>query len=779
MTPLLTIRQVFKLLHPLVVCVAAGLLAGSSQPLLADDSPSPGQQVFQAKCVLCHGAQGEGTAENRRRLEGDLSVTQLADLIQKTMPEDDPGSLSAADAVAVAAFIHEAFYSPIARERHRPARIELNRLTARQYRQYVADLVGGFRWQPAWGEQRGLKGQYFSGRRLGGKQGAAAERVDPQVNFHFDTAAAVPEIAEPHEFSVRWQGSLLAPETGEYEFVVQTEHATRLWINDRHQPLIDAWVKSGTETEYRSTLFLTGGRIYPLKLEFTKAKQGVDDSNKQKEKPPSLPASVVLLWKRPVSGALEPVPSRHLSVSDAPETFVCTTPFPPDDRSYGWERGGAVSRAWDQATTEAALEVAEYVVTHLDELAGTKDDSPDRPEKIKVFCQQFAERAFRRPLTAEQAAQLLTRQWERTPDVDQAVRRIVVLVLKFPRFLYREFGPQNDAWETAARLSAALWDSLPDAELRQAAARGELATDEQVARQAERMLLDPRARQKLRDFLLVWLKADLPAEIVKDKELFPEFDETLVADLRTSLELFLDDVVFSTDSDFRRLLTADELFLNERLARFYGADLPAGGDFVAIRRDADRRAGVLTHPYLMARLARPAESSPIHRGVFLTRGILGRMLKPPPEAVTPLPVDVHPDLSTRERVTLQTEPLACATCHSVINPLGFTLENFDAVGRYRDTDRGKPVDASGEYLPRTGELVKLNGSRELGSFLVQSRETSTAFTQQLFQHLLQQSPSAYGPDTLESLTSSFVDSGCHVRKLVVSIIVRATQTGRP
>jgi hypothetical protein len=154
------------------------------------------------------------------------------------------------------------------------------------------------------------------------------------------------------------------------------------------------------------------------------------------------------------------------------------------------------------------------------------------------------------------------------------------------------------------------------------------------------------------------------------------------------------------------------------------------------------------------------------------------MLKPPPEAVTPLPVEVHPDLSTRERVTLQTEATACATCHALINPLGFTLEHFDAVGRYRDVDRGKPVDATGEYLARSGESVELNGSRELALFLAGSRETSTAFAQQMFQHLVQQSPSAYGPATLDSLTNSFVESGYHIRKLAVAAMVTAARNGQ-
>jgi hypothetical protein len=104
-----------------------------------------------------------------------------------------------------------------------------------------------------------------------------------------------------------------------------------------------------------------------LRLDFTKAKQGVDDSDKQKEKPKSGPATVSLLWKSP-RGVLAPIPARQLSTDSAPEQFVCTTPFPPDDRSYGWERGTSVSKAWDQATTNAAIEAAGYIAENLDRL---------------------------------------------------------------------------------------------------------------------------------------------------------------------------------------------------------------------------------------------------------------------------------------------------------------------------------------------------------------------------------------------------------------------------
>jgi hypothetical protein len=194
-------------------------------------------------------------------------------------------------------------------------------------------------------------------------------------------------------------------------------------------------------------------------------------------------------------------------------------------------------------------------------------------------------------------------------------------------------------------------------------------------------------------------------------------------------------------------------------------------DFQKVKLDAGKRAGVLSHPYLMSHFSHEGVSSPIHRGVFLARGVLGVALRPPPEAVAPLAPALHPTLTTRQRVILQTNPSSCMTCHGVINPLGFTLENFDAVGRYRDRDNDKPIDASGSYQGRDGKTVRVNGARELATFLASSPEAHAAFAEQLFHHLAQQPVRAYGPGTLDDLRRSFADNGFHIRKLAVEVMM--------
>jgi hypothetical protein len=351
-------------------------------------------------------------------------------------------------------------------------------------------------------------------------------------------------------------------------------------------------------------------------------------------------------------------------------------------------------------------------------------------------------------------------------------------VLKSPRFLYLETGSGPEPYAVASRLAFALWDSPPDKELLDAAAAGKLSTREELSKQAERMLSDPRARAKIHEFLLAWLKVEQPRELTKDAKRFPGFDAAVASDLRTSLELFLDEVVWSEGSDFRKLLLSDYVYLNDRLATLYGSALPPEADFKKIKLNPEQRAGMLTHPYLLSTFAYMAESSPIHRGVFVGRGLLGISLRPPPDAFTPLPANLHPNLTTRERVTLQTKPVECTICHGIMNPLGFALENFDAIGRYRLKENDKPIDVSGHYETRSGEMVKFTGTRELAVFLAKSEEVQTAFIEQMFHNLVKQPTRAYGLHRPEELRKSFAENSYNIRRLVVDIAVTAAMAKR-
>ncbi len=721
---------------------------------------SPGRDLYRQQCVKCHGRNGEGVkGKYDDALHGDWSLEKLTRYIAKNMPEDKPGTCVGPDAEAVAVYINDAFYSREARARNKPPRVELVRLTNRQYVNTVADLLKSFaEADAAIGTERGLRGNYRNGRRGRGNGGDQKnlERVDREVDFDFLREGADPAAGLTNDFSANWRGSIIAEETGNYEFILKTPNGARLWVNDEEEPLIDAGVSSGKLDEHKATLRLLGGRVYPLRLEWFKA-------------PKDKAASIALEWTRP-HGAREMIPARNLSPARTPPTFVLTTPFPPDDSSVGYERGVAVSKEWDEAATQAAIEVANYVVKHLDRFAGAKVGATNRVAKAQSFCEDFVAAAFRRPLTAEQKQLLVARQFKAVPKTEDAVKRAVLLALKSPRFLYLGLDDAKpDDFDVAARLSFGLWDSLPDRELIKAAGQGGLRTREQVSDRARRMLADARARAKVQYFLHHWLQMDHVENLSKDDKLFPGFTPDIVADLRTSLNLFLDDVVWSASSDYRRLLLEDDLFVNNRLATFYGVNTNATDDFVKVSLDPKQRSGVVTHPYLLAAFSYEKTTSPIHRGVFLTRNIVGRALKSPPMAVAFKDADFAPNLTMREKIAELTRPQACQGCHSVINPLGFSLEHYDAVGRFRTQDGSRPVNAVSEYVTDDGEKVRLTGARDVAQFAAASEHAQNGFIEQLFHQVVKQPMRAYGADVQSRLRQSFVASGFNIQKLLVDI----------
>lgn len=717
-----------------------------------------GMRVFARKCAPCHGEGGKGGGGYSKPLAGMLSVRELGNYISKSMPPGNPAP--PAEAAKIAAYMHDAFYSPIAQERNRPARERLSRLTVRQYRNAVSDLVTGFGPAIPVEGGSGLSGAYLKGRR--GEKGL--DRKDPVIDFDFGNKAPA-EGFDPYNFTIHWQGSLIAPETGDYEIMIQSDQAVRLWFNGSRQPVIDAWVRSGNDTDHKATVRLTAGRAYPLRLEFSKSTVGVNNDEERKKTPPG-PAFVRLLWSPPKQ-PLQVIPSLALLPDVHPPVFVVETPFPPDDRSMGYEHGANVSKAWHDATTQAALEVAAHLEQNLQARVGA---GPQEREKILAYAGQFVARAFRKPLSEAERAVYVDRQFEGVDPV-VGLKRAVVLALKSPRFLYREAGAgKADPYAVASRLSFAFWDTVPDQGLMNAAASGELVKPEGVRAQAERLAAHPRTWRKLRDFLMLWLKVDDIPAIVKEQKRFPGFDALAVADLRTGFEIFLEKTLWNEQADFRRLFLEKTQYLSPRLGRVYGVKVDGPG-FQPVVMDGGKRFGVVTSPYVLSRMAYLEHTSPIHRGVLLARNLLGRTLNPPPVAVAPVDAGSQPGMTTRERVALQTKPPACDSCHSLINPLGFTLEGYDAIGRIRTQDNGKGIDASGHFRTRTGALVRMNGAGDLARFLADNEETQLAFIEKLFHHLVKQPARAYGPTTLSRLRQGFAANEYNVRKLMVDSVL--------
>ena len=725
-----------------------------------------GAAIYREHCASCHGTQGQGVAEEYdEALVGKKSVPSLAKYIHRTMPEDDEDAVVDEDAKLVAAYIHESFYSAEARSRIKPPRRDLLRRSRHQHRRALTDLIQSFTWRPRLDDTPGLQGHYFNKEKMNNRKRPLAERIDSVIAFDSTTDHGIKKL-NPKAHSIFWSGSLMPPETGTYHFRVHSPNGFRFFLNQANQkknPFIDAWVSSANKMRtVEASAFLMGAHPVPIFLEYVSYQEKV--------------SSIVLEWKPP-RGSWQSIPARHLSSARSPEALLISTPFPPDDSSLGYERGSSISKAWKEASAHAAIEAAVAIHDHLDALARTKSGDPKRGAKLKRFCADFAARAFGRPLSDEQNKRYLDDLFAAAgSDHDTAVKRSLMLVLTSPWFLYpslnRDPDGQNDSHSNASHLALALWDSVPDKALEKAASLDQLRTGAQIENQVRRMIQDPRTQIKIRRFFHHWLGLAEKNDLTKDSALFPGFDQAAIADLRTSLDLFLDEVVWSDPSDYRQLFAGDKLHLNARLAKLYHAKVPASPGFHLVSVPGDKRAGLLTHPYLLSALSYHHETSPIHRGVFLGRNVLGRFLKPPPEAIEFKDSDFKPHLTMRQKVTEITKDESCMACHAIINPVGFSLENFDAIGRFRTRDKNKPIDTTSTYPTPDDRSVKIKEPRDLAQLAITSPVAHRAFITQLFHHLIQQPVNAYGPDTLDQLHQSFTQSNFNIQKLITAIVTQ-------
>ncbi|MSU50378.1 MAG: DUF1592 domain-containing protein [Opitutus sp.] len=749
--------------------LALGLVAACSGPSSTGGS-ARGAQIYARTCAACHGKNGQGVeGKYKDALYGDWTLPKLTRYIAKNMPDDDPETLSTAEAGAVAAYVYDAFYSRTAQLRNNPARIEIAHLTSRQYLVTVADLLQQFGpSDPPPAAGRGLNATYY-GAALRGRFDAAKivhKGVDAELDFTFAAGSEARSHVGPAEFSAQWRGAIVADETGDHEFVIRTPNSVRVWINTDPNSgvpgdtVLDVNVSNPANPDHRVTAKLIGGRSYPI---------GIDYWALPEKAGAAVTPALALRWKPP-HGSERTIPARNLSPARVSPTFVVNTRFPADDSSQGYERSISVSKAWDEATTSAAFEVANHVVKRIDRLAGTRPGEAARTQTIEAFAAKFVAAAYRRPLAADETQRTVTDLIRAAPDIENGVRRVVLFALKSPQFLYVELpaGKPDDA-RVASRLAFALWDSAPDRPLAQAAVDGRLHSRAEVAVQANRLLADPRAQAKLREFFQQWLQLRYVEDLAKDATLFPDFTPEVVDDLRASLGLFVDGVVWSETSDFRELLRADYLFANERLAKFYGLPPPAPGEFGRVAAPAGQRSGVLTHPYLLAALSYKNSSSPIHRGVFLTRSIVGRALKPPPMAQTFDEASFEHGMTMREKVVRLTRSENCQGCHAVINPLGFSLEWYDAVGRFRTEESGRPIDAVSDYVVDESEKVRFGGARDVAEFAIGNERAIHGFIEQLFHHLVKQPLMAYGADTIVELGNSFIASRYNIRQLMADI----------
>ncbi|QDU62471.1 hypothetical protein Pan216_33380 [Planctomycetes bacterium Pan216] len=350
-------------------------------------------------------------------------------------------------------------------------------------------------------------------------------------------------------------------------------------------------------------------------------------------------------------------------------------------------------------------------------------------------------RAFRRPVREDELRAftgLVEQARVHGESFDGAMQLALQATLVSPNFLFRiEKDPPEgkvrllDEYELATRLSYFLWSSMPDEELFEQARNSTLRKN--LPSQIKRMLADPKADALVENFAGQWLHTRLLANVTPDTKVFPKFNEKLREAMRQETELFFASVM-REDRSILDLLDADYTFLNERLAKHYGIDGVKGDQFRRVSMNGDRRGGVLTHASILTVTSNPNRTSPVKRGKWILEQLLGTPPPEPPPQVPELDESTDVVLSAPLRVRLEQHraKAECAACHRRMDPLGFALENYDAIGGWRERDGKFPIDPSGT-LPG-GKLFE--GPKDLRALL---RSSPEKFTRNLIRQML-----AYG-----------------------------------
>jgi hypothetical protein len=469
--------------------------------------------------------------------------------------------------------------------------------------------------------------------------------------------------------------------------------------------------------------------------------------------------------------------------------------FPPEDFVNGFlnqSRGQSLSPLLLEAYSNAAEKLSRSAFRGGD-THGLLSCRPS-PECGKRFVREFGRKAFRRPLEPEEQQRY---EWllAKEPDFLKGAQLVVEAMLQSPNFLFwinTTSDPKLKAWATASRLSYSLWDTMPDAELFAAAERGELTTRAGVEKQVRRMLSDPRARESLDEFVSQWLRFDRLTTASKDRRKFPYFTRETANAMITEARTFVSDLVWN-DGNFMDLFTANYGYVSPELARIYGVPAPAR-DFERVAFPANsERAGILGQGLFLALTAKPEDSSPTARGLFVREQFLCQHVPDPPPGVnTNLPpvTEAKPQ-TNRDRMSEHTTNDSCATCHKLMDAVGFGLEKFDAVGARReqmvlefrkksyedeDEDGKHPVPKRIITLPLNTKAYvagipdsEFSSPQQLGAVLAKSTQCQECVVKQYFRFQAGRSETAADRPLIRFVTDDFRNSGFRFKELILSL----------
>ena len=399
------------------------------------------------------------------------------------------------------------------------------------------------------------------------------------------------------------------------------------------------------------------------------------------------------------------------------------------------------------------------------------------------FIQTMGRRAWRRPLEAEEITQLAGVASTATTELGSGVegaRWATVALFISPSFLYRpELGAVDAAgklrltgYEAAGRLAFLLWNSLPDQRLLDDAAAGVLSTTEGLRATVKRMLdaSTPAGREAIGEFAQQYMELDRVLSQPKDSALYPAYNAALQAGMVRDMRATWEGVAFDDNASALTLFATPKVTVNAELANLYGLDATGltSTTFKTVTLPSDSpRIGILSKAGFLSQFANQKEGSPTLRGKFIREWLMCKVVQPPPEGVALVLPDLDPNNPTtkRQRLDAHRQARACAGRHALMDPLGLPLENFDAIGRYRTTESGLPIDASGDV-----NGIPVANAREMGEAMARDKAMAACMVRRFHAYAMGHDERAVDGTVVNDLISSFETSGYKLRDLVVATV---------
>ncbi|HEV3191456.1 MAG TPA: DUF1592 domain-containing protein [Polyangiaceae bacterium] len=457
------------------------------------------------------------------------------------------------------------------------------------------------------------------------------------------------------------------------------------------------------------------------------------------------------------------------------------TPLPIDDQNdlAAGARSLIVTSTWLADAMQAGADLAHTAVQNLGTLLPCPAAAGDAC--AQQFIETFGKRAFRRPLVPTETARLMAIYAMGRTNVSFAhgIELVIQAMLLSPNFLYKiELGVPGSAtggqlkltpYEVASRLSYMFWGTMPDSVLFAAADMGKLGNGTDVRAQAVRMVSNPLARETLIYLHKRWFGLDQIAATTKDATTYPNFGPDMMAAMDTEAHDFLDSVVWPQGGGLQALLTSTTTSVNPMLAGLYGVTVPAGSTaFTQVQLNPAQRSGVLTLTGTIAVHTFADQSEPVHRGKFVRERLLCQTLPDPPASVMATPPDPMPGIPIRDRFAQHSSGPACQPCPQLMDPIGFGFEHYNGLGVWRDTDQGKPVDASGNIVLSTDANGPFDGIPNLARKLLQSDQVKNCVVS-TFVGLTRGAELAADSCTIKNLRRSYDAANGDVRAVLVDL----------